>query len=408
MERRRIAQVVRVAGVRGDREVRALGEPGERADQGVGELAVLVGVEEDLVDVPVGVVVGEDRLADVLVAARCAQVPGRGADRVDRVVRVLLAVVVGVDAVGGPGRGDELHPALGAGGGDVQVGSEGGLDLVDPGEHLPGDAVLGSAGLVDREEERRDLEGVDDEVGDADRGGPELRDGQARVGVGRRAVRVAEGGLLDLPPSRPWRCPWRPGPSCSACRRGRGLVALGSPRPTGLLEPSSALVGGAVGVVVVVSGAAAVSPAHGSRTVTSAIGCGDSLVLVGSAHCGSAASIRPSPSLSMPSVHCRHAWVSGTRRGGVVARRDGAAGAEHGQGQAQGHDHPADPGRRAGRRRPRISQRMKVSRRARSRLLQDVLEVGRRRRRRRSAPAGDCWAQPGAGVLLESRVSPKA
>ena len=221
-QRRGVVDVVGVAGVGGDREVRALGEAGERADQGVGELAVLVGAEQDLVDVPVGVVVGEDRLADVLVAAGGPQVAGRGADRVDRVVRVLAAVVVGVDPVGGPGRGDELHPALGPGGGDVEVGPEGGLDLVDGGEHLPGDPVLGTAGLVDGEEEGRDLEGVDDEVGDADRGGAELRDGEARVGVGRGAVGVAEGGLLDLLPSRPWRRPWRPGPSWPACRTGRG------------------------------------------------------------------------------------------------------------------------------------------------------------------------------------------
>src|SRR5262249_3358827 len=186
------------AGVGGDREVGALGEPGERADQGVGQLAVLVGVEQHLVDVPGGVVVGEDRLADVLVAAGGPQVAGGGADRVDRVVGVAAAVVVGVHPVGGPGRGDELHPALGAGGGDVQVGAEGGLDLVDRGEHLPGDAVLGAAGLVDRQEEGRDLKGVDDEVGDADRGGAELGDGEPRVLVGGRAVGVAQGGLGDL------------------------------------------------------------------------------------------------------------------------------------------------------------------------------------------------------------------
>ena len=99
-ERRRVVDVVRVPGVGGDREVGALGEPGERADQGVGQLAVLVGVEQDLVDVPVGVVVGEDRGAQVLVAAGGPQVAGGGADRVDRVVGVLAAVVVGVDPVG--------------------------------------------------------------------------------------------------------------------------------------------------------------------------------------------------------------------------------------------------------------------------------------------------------------------
>src|SRR6266545_1153312 len=110
-----VVDVVGVAGIGGDREVGALGEPGERADQRVGKLAVLVGGEQHLVHVPVGVVVGEDRLADVLVAARRAQITGRGANGIDRVVGVLAAVVVGVDAIGRPGRGDELHPALGTG-----------------------------------------------------------------------------------------------------------------------------------------------------------------------------------------------------------------------------------------------------------------------------------------------------
>ncbi len=182
------ADVVGVARVGGDREVGALGEPGQRGDEIVGELAVGAGVEEHLVDVPVGVVVGEDRVVEVLGAAGGAQVAGRGADRVDRVVGVLAPVGVGVDPVGLPGRGDELHPADGAGVGDVEVGAEGGLDLVDRGEDLPGDPVLGPAGLVDRQQEGRDLERVDDEVGDADRGGPEEPDGRTGVGDRRRAV----------------------------------------------------------------------------------------------------------------------------------------------------------------------------------------------------------------------------
>ncbi len=56
-----LGDVVRVAGVGGNREVSALGQARERTDEVVGDLAVLAGVEEDLVDVPVGVVVGEDR-----------------------------------------------------------------------------------------------------------------------------------------------------------------------------------------------------------------------------------------------------------------------------------------------------------------------------------------------------------
>ena len=63
-----------------------------------------------------------------------------------------------------------------------------GLDFVDRGEHLPGDPVLGSAGLVDRQQEGRDLEGVDDEVGDADRRRAERRDHHGRVLDGRGAA----------------------------------------------------------------------------------------------------------------------------------------------------------------------------------------------------------------------------
>ena len=170
----------------------ALGEPGERADQVVGQLRVLVGVEQHLVHVPVGVVVGEDRFAQVLLGARRLQVAAGGADRVDGVVGVLAPVLVGVDPVGLPARGDELHPAQGPGRGDVQVGAEGGLDAVDRGQHLPRHPVLGAAGLVDRQQEGRDLELVDDEVGDADRGGAELGDGEARVGVRGRAVGVSD------------------------------------------------------------------------------------------------------------------------------------------------------------------------------------------------------------------------
>ena len=69
LERAALGDVVGVARLGGDREAGALGEAGERADQVLGELAVLVRVEQDLVDVPVGVVVGEDRAAQVVLAA---------------------------------------------------------------------------------------------------------------------------------------------------------------------------------------------------------------------------------------------------------------------------------------------------------------------------------------------------
>ncbi len=64
-QRRAGGDVVGVAGVGGDREVGALGEPGQRADQVGREPAVGAGVEQHLLHVPVGVVVGEDRVVEV-------------------------------------------------------------------------------------------------------------------------------------------------------------------------------------------------------------------------------------------------------------------------------------------------------------------------------------------------------
>src|SRR5262249_24262521 len=150
--------VVGVAGVGGDREVGALGQPGQRPDQVGGQAAVGARVEQHLLRVPVGVVVGEDRVVEVLGAAGDLQVVGGGADRVDRVVGVLAPVPVGVEPVGFPARGQELHPPDRAGAGDVEAGPAPGLDFVDRGQDLPGDPVFGAAGLVDREQEGRDLE----------------------------------------------------------------------------------------------------------------------------------------------------------------------------------------------------------------------------------------------------------
>ena len=139
-------------------------------------------------------VVGEDRLADVGLGTRGAQVAGGGEDRVDRVEGVLEAVAVGVDAVLLPGRGHELHPAERAGGGDVEVAPVVGLDLVDRRQHLPAHAVLDAGGLVDGEEEGRDAELVDEEVRHADRSGARGRERVVRVRGGRDAV-----GALDRP-----------------------------------------------------------------------------------------------------------------------------------------------------------------------------------------------------------------
>jgi hypothetical protein len=83
----------------------------ERADEVGRQPADDARPHEHGLDVPVGVVVGEDRAVEVLVGAGRAQVAGGGEDRVDRVERVLLAVAVGVDPVHVPRGGHELHPA---------------------------------------------------------------------------------------------------------------------------------------------------------------------------------------------------------------------------------------------------------------------------------------------------------
>ncbi len=170
-------------------------------------------------------VVGEDRRADVAVGARGAQVARGGEDRVDRVVRVLAAVAVGVDPVLGPRRRDELHPAHRAGAGDVDVAAVAGLDLVDRRQHLPRHAVLHAGGLVDRQQERGDLEVVDEEVGDADRHG---REGSERVG--RLARPRVSGPRCAARARRADGCGLRRvSPSARRClRAGRSRVAAGA------------------------------------------------------------------------------------------------------------------------------------------------------------------------------------
>ena len=194
-----LLDVVGVARLRVDREA-ALGEPGQGARQVARDARDQARAHQDRVDVPVGVVVGEDRLARVLRVAGGVEVAGGGEDRVDRVVGVLDAVLVGVDAVGAPGRGDELHPAERAGVGDVQVAAVVGLDLVDRRQHLPADAVLGAGRLVDRQQEDRDAELLDDEVRHRGRGrgaGEEAGAGARGGGLGQGRVR-AGGGAVGL------------------------------------------------------------------------------------------------------------------------------------------------------------------------------------------------------------------
>ena len=200
-----LGEVVGVGGLRRDGEV-ALGQAGERADEVGRQAADQARAHEDGVDVPVGVVVGEDRLAQVLLGAGGLEVARGGEDRVDRVVRVLQLVLVGVDAVLLPRRGHELHPPERAGGGDVEVAAVVGLDLVDRREDLPAHAVLDAGGLVEREQEGRDAELVDEEVRHADRRGaghaPARRSG-CRASARRRARgRAASRGPSSRPRAR--------------------------------------------------------------------------------------------------------------------------------------------------------------------------------------------------------------
>src|SRR5829696_5857789 len=190
-----LGQVIGVAGAGGDGEA-PLGQPGQRAHQVTRDAGDQASAQDHRVDVPVGVVVGEDRLAHVARRTGRLQIAGAGEDRVDGVVRVLLAVLVGVDAVHLPGLGHELHPAEGAGGRDVQVAAVVGLDLVDRGQVLPADAVLDAGGLVDRQQEDRHAELADDEVGDRRRAAARARQRveERRVRAGGRAPAGAQRG----------------------------------------------------------------------------------------------------------------------------------------------------------------------------------------------------------------------
>ncbi len=116
-------------------------------------------------DVPVGVVVGEDRPRHVAALRRAvaAQVAGGGEDRVGRVVDVGDAVAVGVHPVGGegvaclaadadlhrPGRAGEVGAGGHAGGGGAAMVA---LDLADRRQHRPWQAGAGVGGrLVERQ-----------------------------------------------------------------------------------------------------------------------------------------------------------------------------------------------------------------------------------------------------------------
>ena len=76
------------------------------------------------------------------------EVVGGGVDAVGVVVDVGSAVVVAVDAHGGPGGGHELHQPLRAGGAGVVVAAVPGFFHADAGQQRPGDLVPVCGGQV--------------------------------------------------------------------------------------------------------------------------------------------------------------------------------------------------------------------------------------------------------------------
>jgi hypothetical protein len=174
------------------------------------------------VDVSLRVVVGEDRAADVGGCAGRFQVVGGREDRVGGIPAVGAAVAVGVDAVAGPGRGQELHRPAGAGlvdGAALPAGGGGGaavvaFDLANPGEHRPRHAVGDACLLVEEQVVGRD-------VGE--------RDLRRRVEAAAAADRAAGGGEHEhrqeqADSDRDQRQPLHAACSCSAVSSAGSLV----------------------------------------------------------------------------------------------------------------------------------------------------------------------------------------
>ena len=99
---------------------------------------------EHLVHVPLGVVVGEDGARDVRCPAGCGEIARGREDGVLGIPRIGEPVAVSVGAPAQPGVGHELHPADCTGQARPHVAAEVRLDLVDRGEHLPGNPVGGA------------------------------------------------------------------------------------------------------------------------------------------------------------------------------------------------------------------------------------------------------------------------
>ena len=111
-----------------------------------------LGELQNLVHVPLRVVVREDCAGDIGRAAARGEVARRRGDRVVGAPRVRYPVAVGVHAPALPRRRHELHPADRAGGARAHVAAEVRLDLVDRGQHLPRHPVDGAVALPEPEQ----------------------------------------------------------------------------------------------------------------------------------------------------------------------------------------------------------------------------------------------------------------
>ncbi len=146
---------------------------------------------QNLVHVPLGVVVGEDSAGEIVVSTRGGEVAGRGKDGVVGIPGIGEPVSVRVEAPAKPRVRHELHPPHRAGRARAHVAPEVGLDLVDRGEHLPRHAVGFSRAVPEGEElvvgaDGRLLRRHGEREGGVDRAGSV---GRLRAREGRRAGR---------------------------------------------------------------------------------------------------------------------------------------------------------------------------------------------------------------------------
>ena len=289
---------------------------------GDGAAAVAGGVVEDVVDVPVDVVVREEGSADTGRAgadAGLGEVVGGGVDAVGVVVDVGAAVAVAVDTHRGPGGGHELHQPLGAGGAGVVVAAVAGFFHADAGQQGPGDLVPGGCGDVQvfdlgRDGQRRVVQRVLARPAGCGQREPHaaLRRvapmasgvGRRRLGAGWRRLCRSSGaprsamngtGSTGWPLISTWKCRWSP-----------VLVTGGSFDPEPLADRHDgsgsdlAVDAGQVGV----AGADAAAVAEGDDVAVRALRCRRSTTVPAAAATTGPAAGREARSWPVCSRHC--------------------------------------------------------------------------------------------------------